>query len=355
MFPNGQDGPVADQNQPQQPPHAPQPGVPQQPSSPIFQIEPAAPSKKRGVLIGIIVGTVVLLIAVAAVLYALLVLNKAEDNEAPAPLADLNTVLLVSDLRKDLKKTYPQEVEAVAGKPVIAMEESADAPSYMPDGYQYGVQYESDTAFTFSLTKYVDPEGGAEVSTGEMKSLVEASVLSYFKKEQLTVTQLSETDTQKSTAANDDMLVNQTVRTLFTGRGVVCSFDSTVTASKEEGSVRCGEAAEFKRLAAEVQPFVESLTGIDRTMTLRDLKTADSPTGGYKQASLVIVDADTKTRTALFYKKDSGRWLSVGSSENGTLACVEFSTIEMQRAYLNSPCLDAQNKNATVQIIEKRR
>lgn len=193
------------------------------------------------------------------------------------------------------------------------------------------------------------------MSTGEMKSLVEASVLSYFKKEQLTATQLSETDTQKSTAANGDTLVNQTVRTLFTGRGVVCSFDSTVSASKEEGSVRCGEAAEFKRLAAEVQPFVESLTGTDRTMTLRDLKTADSPTGGYKQASLVIVDADTKTRTALFYKKDSGRWLSVGSSESGTLACAEFSTIEMQRAYLNSPCLDAQNKNATVQIIEKRR
>lgn len=332
MFPNGQDGPSTDHNQPQQA----GPQYTQQPSSPIFHIEPAPTSKKRGVLIGVIVGAIVLLIATIAILYVVLVLGKSKEEEGPAPLEDVNSVLLVSDLRKHLKETYPQEGEPVKGKPVLTTEESADSPVYIPDGYQYGVQYESDTAFTFSLANYVSPDKVASEKEEVVTSVMDKAVTDYFKKEQLTVSEAGK------------------AKTIFTGRGVVCELDVTVLAEKESGAVRCGESKEFKRLAAEMQPFVESLTGVDRTMSLRDLKTADSPTGGYRQASLKITDSANKVRIAVFYKKDSGRWLTISSSESGTLACTEFKTLEMQRAYLNTPCTDAQNKGATVQIIEKR-
>ncbi|UTX50982.1 hypothetical protein KI440_02125 [Candidatus Saccharibacteria bacterium TM7i] len=345
MYPNGQNGLGGDPSAPQDPYQAPVQGggstgyEPQQPNS-LFQVQPEpAPQGKKKLLVALLIAAGVLILIVGVALYVVLtrmqsVAVKEEEKVVPAQSA-----VIIQTVKKTIKEAYPavdtRDVLAVQ-VPAVTITDASNAPVYQPDGYQYKVQYDNDAGFN-----YVAPALAQNAKKPQTVSSIAENVL---KNSDLT---LSTTQGVKE--------VNGAATRVYTGRGVVCAVQYENAEATQKGLVNCGDSDTYTKIAADMQPFADSLNTITPETTVRNLVTADSDAGGYQRATVQIIDDKGGRATAYFYKKDAGRWLHLVTSKDPVVACAAFTSVEMQRAFLNVPCKDAANANAKVQVLEAKR
>lgn len=348
MPPNGQSG--NNQNSEQEPVFTPPQNFepPQAPG--VFQVQPLPASKTKKVLTGIVIGAGVLALIAGILLYVFLVVLKPAPVEEEKEIPNLSASTVVSEVKALALTTYPEEIlgqGVVMTKPALVVTDEALAPAYQSEGYQYLTQYESDAAFSYTITvPPVEPtEEGAQPASDPVK-ILSGSVEEVLKDKGLEATANA---TSKETV---DGVTSTT--SLVVGRGVVCEVVAVNSTLLQKGTVRCGDQAEYTKTAAQFQPFVEGITNVKPLSTFRALTEVDSDAGGYKRATLQVVEEGVES-TVYFYKKDAGRWLHLTTTKDEKVTCTVFSQLEMQRAYLNVPCADPANANATVQIPEKKR
>lgn len=376
MYPNGQQGPGQGGYSPEQPnpqqANSVQPTQQPQafgstPDGGIFEVKPPQKDKKKALLIAIFVSLGVAILVAAALLYIFLVVMKdAPEVEEEKP-TDLKSSTFIQQVREGIEKQYPKENiigSAAPTMPALATEDAVSAPAYQPDGYQYRTLYDNDAAFTYEITAPPVQAPATEGDTAETPATPPAKDDDEVKKD------VNSKDTTVSTftmdlfkeaeldvisrEANADDAGTETVKYMYSGRGIVCVVEAVNNEKLEKGTVSCGDIAEYKKTAAEIQPFADSLTNTTSQTVLKYLSTAPSEAGGYQKATLTVVNPEGKEMAAYFYKKDAGRWLHLTTSADELLSCAIYSTIEMQRSYLNTPCKNAQGTTSKVVVIEKR-
>ena len=348
MYPNGPIGPGGDPNVPQNPVQPPvqnpvgQGGYsPQPPQNNMFQIQPEPPvsSKKKALILTLIIAGSVLLI-IGAALYIVLAQMQTESVKEEQAKAPLQTAAVAQTVKKVIKEAYPAAVnrDVLAEKlPTATIVEISSAPAYQPDGYQYKVQYDNEAGFTYKA-----PVPARDLKDGPR-------MISSIAENALTANDLV-------LATNQGLKELDGVATkVYTGRDIVCTLSYVNTEVEQSGAVSCGDADQYKKLAAEVQPFAESLNAVTPATTFKNLVTAQSDAGGYQRAVMQVVDEKGAQSSSYFYKTDAGRWLSLTTSNEPVLQCLVFASVEAQRAYLNVPCKDAAKPDAKVQVIDTRR
>ncbi len=321
----------------------------------MFQVQPEEPNKKKRLLVGIIIGAALLLVIASAALYFVITYTKSEPESAqkkPEPLTSTAVIVAIEESLSDkflLKE--PVDGEAVS-KPVIKISHQDLSPSYSVEGYHFAVQYDSKSSFTYEVVTPI-------IETLEKTAAMPVAsdlILDKLKVHSLPLvsggtSQAGNTTTEEGGTIIAPIVVAQR----HEGRGVVCTVNAENTEGGQRGSVSCGEVAEFKKASAEFQPFADGITGLEQGSTLRGLEVTNSDSGGYQRASLTVIDPAKQVATAHFYKKESGRWLHLTTSAELKLACTVYATLEAQRSFLNTPCADATNPNATVQVAQKKR
>lgn len=361
MYPDGQQGPgsepVSPQNQ--QPPVEWQGTQPQGPDN-YFQVQPEPVNKKKKMLIISLVVTAVVLIVASVALYLVLTFQEKPIEQIKKEAGNLKSSAVVIDIKKKIEATFPKEEVKegeVATKPALVLEDQAMSPVAQADGYLYSIRYKSEAAFTYAVTNPapVEPaEGEKKLKEVPVESVADV-VRAYFKAEKVEAKDMSKEVEAAEEAAKDSLVPSRMTNLRFEGRGIVCTLTAEDETNKQYGNLQCGDLDEFKRISADIQPFIHTLPGPVDGMVFMNLDITASDTGGYQKASMVISQDDSKDRTAHFYKKESGRWAHLATEVEVKLACTTYSSIEAQRAFLNTACVDPANKNATVQVTEKKR
>lgn len=300
------------QNSPQQAENQQQavPGQELQAQQPVsmFQLEQPAPSKKKKILVTVIIIAAVLLVVTAVLMYVFMIILK---SEPVAPVQEKRAVTAAQAINAVENTVNKTNKEAVLAKYNVS-------PAYQPSGYRYGVQYNTayGTAYTLPLENSVSLEKQLEetlVSLGLEKS-----------------------------------------ESLFVNSETVCALTPQNSETVRGGTVSCGAIKKYQEEAATLQPFADALITLPTEPVLSNLVIEESSYGGYKNAKVTVTGGEA-LELAHFYKKDSSsRWLLLVQGVDEVLKCQLFTSVEMQRAFLDTPCLDDAGKAVTVQIIEKR-
>ena len=301
------------QNIPQQPEDQPHESFEQntQPTT-IFQVETPKPSQKKKILIATIIISAVLLVVTAVLMYIFMIILKDDNTVVTEEKKDVPATVVI-DMIKD---GILDEKEA----PVI--KEYSRSPAYQLDGYRYSSRHTDATGISY---QYESPS----VKVADMNKTV------------------SDVFVSQGLIANG---------VYFTSKSLVCQMMNDISEENFiiSGVVVCGEIAKYKEVSAALQPFADALVTLTNDSVLSDLVINESSYGGYKNAQLHIETTDTP-QTAYFYKKDSSsRWLLLTQNADSMLKCALFSDIEMQRAYLETPCVDDAGRQVTVQVVQKR-
>lgn len=300
------------QNNPQQPEDQQQavPGQEFQAQQPVsmFQLEQSAPSKKKKILVTVIIVAAVLLVVTAALMYVFTVVLKPEPV---APIGAKKAATAVQAIEAVKSTVSKMSKEAV-------LAEYDASPVYQPSGYRYSVQYKTEYGATYTLP--------LENSASLEKQLEETLVSLGLEKSE----------------------------SLFVNSETVCALVPQNSETVRGGTVSCGAIKKYQEEAATLQPFADALITLPAEPVLSNLVIEESAYGGYKNAKVTVTGGEA-LELAHFYKKDSSsRWLLLVQGADEVLKCQLFTSVEMQRAFLNTPCLDDTGKAATVQAVEKR-
>ena len=350
----------------------PQSGGPQGPGN-IFEVppDPNAGKRKFLVLLWSIIGVVVLA-GIFVGLYIALVVLKPEPVLKPETKASLSSEQLTSRMKQLMRAEYPLEElkkgEGSTPQPTLVTQDAVISPAYTPDGYQYKVQYDSNAAFSYTLTVPPEPEvkpskGGDkdQPAPAESDPVVKNErsaadiIRAVLTDESMSVLKDGDTKSEKATKVEAQAQAKDApVVEMYTRHERVCEVTTVIQGAIEKGEVHCGEIAKLRETAALVQPFADSLTTVTPETTLRNLKEVESDAGGYDRATLDVVDGSGSKAVGYFYKKGAGRWLHLTTSAAAVLPCGTFVSLDQQRAYLHTQCANGSKTDGTVQITAKK-
>ncbi len=319
------------QQPPVQPTTEPQQIITQNP----FEVKEVSTSRNRRLtMIIVLVCFAVMALAGGGAYYLYKIMNTSVEapREDDAPL---KSSVFIDTVKGAVAREFP-DTSALN----VAREDTKAAPAYQLEGYAFGVQYDSNASFRYSI------DSPSSSGANDVHDTLWRVVVDEFLAASLSAISSSE-DIQASEKASRSAV--------YTGRNIVCAIHQEDTETQPEvGYVECGDIPEYERLSLELQPFADSIVGLPVGSVLSDLRVGDGEFGGYQHALLTVVSPGVVKQFAYFHKGDVGRWVHLTTNDQQVLPCTEFTSLNVQRAFSGVACRGAGDVMDVVKIVEKR-
>ncbi len=310
-----------------QPPQEPQPtGAPVPPQDNNFIVQP--PTKKPGkapLIIAIILG--VLLLAAAGFIVYLLYFqpeksasSTAQTNTQQSTASEDKAAGLIAKVRTavsdQLKTSYKD----------MTLTDGMSAPMYTAPNTNYAV-FGND----FGASLSVDPSPSTYDQTA-VSAVVRV----------VTQTLDDQAELHSSTASWQKTYQND---------AVIC----VVTTDGSPVFISCANTKDYSALITQIKPFADAYLASEQGKTYGKGVAFTTPkitkkTNGYSSASVGIGNTNSPVGgfAGLFYAKDSN-WVFWKGTQN-VIACGDYNTNDLQRAFEGDTCYDAKDPKAVVKV-----
>lgn len=245
-------------------------------------------------------------------------------NEEPVKVEEDTTVseALVGEISTELGTKF--------------VNEGSRAPVYKPDGYDYHVR---------SSVEYQTQMTGIEDKAKNTLELIRETL----KKRGYTETVTQDLEDGAMFEAN------------FTGKHALCyvymiAGISDIDSDGSSAGIACSDIETYAPEAEKMKPFVEAYMQSDQyetggNMLYSGLTIKESSVAGYSNAELGVGTVDgVGGFAALFYRtSENAEWkFFIGTQNN--LACTQYDTLELKKAYVGTECFDAKDTLTTVKL-----
>jgi len=289
------------------------------------------PKKKRHIVRNIFI-VLFLLAALGAGGYIYYLLTKplepGEAAPAPVKIAPMSATSLTGQIKLKMTGKIKLMTPSADGAPVATFH----APAYKPDGYDFSVLPTKDTGFQTT--------GTSDKAKTDLDQ-IESTLVSH----QLEKTVLDAGSPYASYVAS------------YESATIICILSDQKPALADGvygTTLGCADKSAYTSNAATLKPYFTvyaAESGNNNVQILMNQPdTKDSKTPGYRITTIAIGSSRYGAfgpSVSMFYQTPD-KVIHFFKSTQNEIACTDYSTPDLKKAYLGEPCFDSTNPNATV-------